>query len=213
LNDENLKNYRVINGDKVVELSKTSKLSENQISLLLTDLDLFIESMISDLKLRSSDTLLSQLWFHYSILKTQKRKIVSGVCECTPDPMHLTGRTNFLCIEDHYINRLTSIKVIKENSLEIKDEKWKKALEFLQSSNEDNVSFKEAYNFHFPIKEYNEEIRKNGTHCILGSGSSWGCCGNYSGCCYLNSGWCLVHDAMCTSCRPRWFCLSGCIPD
>ena len=45
------------------------------------------------------------------------------------------------------------------------------------------------------------------------SGSTWGCCGNYSGPCYFYMPVCWVHDVICTNCRPRWFCFSGCVPD
>lgn len=44
-------------------------------------------------------------------------------------------------------------------------------------------------------------------------GSSHGCCGNYSEPC-LHFHWaCYVHDKLFTRCTPRWFCLSGCVPD
>lgn len=45
------------------------------------------------------------------------------------------------------------------------------------------------------------------------SGSSHGCCGNYSGPCYFWHPVCWVHDKMCSDCSPSWFCLSGCVPD
>ncbi|MRG46128.1 hypothetical protein GFS24_13445 [Chitinophaga sp. SYP-B3965] len=45
------------------------------------------------------------------------------------------------------------------------------------------------------------------------SGSSHGCCGNYSGCCYYWHPICYVHDKICSNCKPRWFCFSGCVPD
>lgn len=45
------------------------------------------------------------------------------------------------------------------------------------------------------------------------SGSSHGCCGNYSGPCLYWHPVCYVHDVMCSDCTPRWFCFSGCRPD
>lgn len=45
------------------------------------------------------------------------------------------------------------------------------------------------------------------------SGSSHGCCGNYSGPCYYWHPVCYVHDRMCSTCTPRWFCFDGCNPD
>jgi hypothetical protein len=44
------------------------------------------------------------------------------------------------------------------------------------------------------------------------SGSSHGCCGNYSGPCYFWHPVCYVHDRLCTSCAYSW-CFSGCVPD
>ena len=45
------------------------------------------------------------------------------------------------------------------------------------------------------------------------TGSTRGCCGNYSGPCAYYSPICHIHDALCSSCSPRWFCFSGCVPD
>ena len=45
------------------------------------------------------------------------------------------------------------------------------------------------------------------------SGSTRGCCGNYSGPCTYYSPICHIHDALCSTCSPRWFCFSGCVPD
>lgn len=44
-------------------------------------------------------------------------------------------------------------------------------------------------------------------------GSDWGCCGNYAGNCYYAHLACYAHDAICTQCKPSWFCFSGCKPD
>lgn len=62
--------------------------------------------------------------------------------------------------------------------------------------------------------QHPENITASG--CGIGwwpSGSSHGCCGNYSGCCYHVHWVCYVHDKICTNCKPRWFCFSGCVPD
>lgn len=45
------------------------------------------------------------------------------------------------------------------------------------------------------------------------SGSSHGCCGNYSGPCLYWHPACYIHDKMCKDCKPTWFCFSGCQPD
>lgn len=54
--------------------------------------------------------------------------------------------------------------------------------------------------FFEPAKRYN------------GSGSSWGCCGNYNGPCYASNPLCYVHDYLCQRCD-HWWCFGGCKPD
>lgn len=44
-------------------------------------------------------------------------------------------------------------------------------------------------------------------------GSSHGCCGNYKGKCWYWHPYCYLHDKMCSNCKPRILCFSGCVPD
>ncbi len=73
----------------------------------------------------------------------------------------------------------------------------------------------------FTLKDFLSEIDNYRTlHPELASGAGWwpsgsshGCCGNYSGPCYYWHPICYIHDKLCAKCTPKWFCLSGCVPD
>ena len=85
------------------------------------------------------------------------------------------------------------------------------------------MSYIDIYSFYYSNADYLltlERIHSNSTveggcgwWCLLGCGSDWGCCGNYSGCCLAANQLCWLHDAYCTECIPKDVCLRGCIPD
>jgi len=215
INDENIDNFKVINNDKVIELSKkNNSIDKENLILYINTVDKFLDFMVIDLK---GETLnINQIWFHYSALKINERFLSSSVCECTVHPSYLVGKTNFICLEDHIISAIKLKEEINLNSNTFNDESSKKLLTFLNSYKDESISFKKVYDFYYPISDYKSDIKSNSTErrrCLLGLGSSHGCCGNYSGCCYYVNPICHIHDAMCSDCKPRWFCLSGCVPD
>lgn len=82
------------------------------------------------------------------------------------------------------------------------------------SISEEKSSFNERIEYNFMLD--NGMIESNASksnRCLIGKGSSHGCCGNYEGCCYYRHMYCYVHDKLCTNCTPSWFCFNGCVPD
>lgn len=215
-NDENIKNFKFVNNNKIIELSKTkSSISKELSSSITLAMDSFLESILKDLK--EEDENIAQLWFHYSVLKINERFLENNICECTVHPAYLIGKTNFNCLEDHKLSTILLKKELKTNKDYYNDENSKKLISFLETNIKETITFKEVYNYYYSIIQYKKDIQTNSAGrtapCLLGSGSSHGCCGNYSGCCYYVNPLCHIHDAMCSDCKPRWFCLSGCIPD
>lgn len=209
-NNENLEDYKIKNNQNVLDISKVIKVTQNDLTKIIIELDLFLDSILLAYPNEINNT--NQLWFHYSILNTLKRYSENNVCECTIHPAHLTNNSNFSCIEDHKVDRLEIKKIIETNVDKFSDDNSKKLLTYINSNNNTSISFKEVYNFYYPIQQYKNDILKK-AYCLFGSGSDHGCCGNYKGCCYYWHGICYLHDAACTDCKPRWFCFSGCIPD
>lgn len=121
--DENPADFKIINADKISQIECRTSLSAQQLTQIIVDTDKFIDDLISELRLSGDNIFLAQLWFHYAIVNKQKRKILSGECNCTVDPSYLVGKTNFLCMEDHYINRTTTINTINQNPLAFTDNK------------------------------------------------------------------------------------------
>ena len=221
VNNENLENFKVLNSHKIVEISKNNSLPQELLMIILNNLDNFLESMLIDLSSESEN--IKQLSFHYSILTIKKREIKSKICECTVHPGYLTDKIGFGCMEDHILNISEITNIIERNSTIFGDTSSKELLRYLKQNNNEIVTFKEVYGFYYPLDKYNDSLesssnvngkgKKATSFCLLGSGSDHGCCGNYEGCCYYVNPICHIHDKLCVTCKPRWFCFSGCVPD
>ena len=215
-NDETLKDFKFINSKNLLELSKnTNKLTAEINSEVLSIMDVFLDSVLKDLSVDTKN--IAQLWFHYSILKINERYFANNVCECTVHPAYLIGKTNFSCIEDHKLVTNILKTEVSLNKEKYTDENSKRLISFLENYTDETIKFEEVYNYYYPISQYKKDIIANisgkSFGCILGTGSAHGCCGNYSGCCYYIHPVCYIHDAMCSDCKPKWFCLPGCRPD
>lgn len=211
INDEALDNFKAKNNDNIIDIVKSIKLSEENTLTIVKNLDDFLESMLDDFFSELNN--IKQLSFHYSILTTKNREFKTKKCECTVHPGYLTDKTAFACMEDHVLNNSKIIFEIENNSDIFNDNASRNLLIHLKKNTQGTTSFKDMYNFYYPLDKYKENISSKAATCLLGQGSSHGCCGNYSGCCYYINPICHIHDAMCSDCKPRWFCLPGCKPD
>lgn len=164
--------------------------------------------------------LVSIVNFHNAILNsTIRSNNENSDCNCTVHPGFIVDKTFFNCQEDQFYNvdELSSIlsDYADNNVLDIPTSNL---ITYLQNTSETKIRFDDYYNFYFPKEDFQNSItdflqNSPNKRCWLGQGSGHGCCGNYSGCCYYINPICHVHDAMCSDCRPSWFCLPGCKPD
>lgn len=221
--DQNLKHYKLEQLDEVLNkansLGNSLQLADYQNLSSLTNE--FIKRITSNHKGNDYESLFESVFFHSSILNVKKRSLEqNSACECTLHPGYLLNKNGFMCQED-FVMQVSEVKTIIENSpSEFSDNESQSLLNFLTNTTEQTFNFKELYSKYVSIEDYNaslENLRNSGSNtqsrCWLGLGSSHGCCGNYDGCCYYVNPICHIHDAMCSDCSPRWFCLSGCVPD
>ncbi len=219
--------YKFRQSDKVIEFARKLNKEINDPSI-----DNGIDQLLSNgekvFGQETVNTHLKPLFFHKSILETKKRQLANkGDCECTVHPSYLIDKTGFLCQEDFYIPieifknspEQRSRNVVYNDTEEVLFKQFinpyiKNKRKFIRFDN--FYSFfvsKPRFNAFVQVMKNDDLLKTKGSDCWFGKGSDHGCCGNYDGCCYYTHIACYVHDKMCTDCKPRWFCLSGCIPD
>ncbi len=217
---------------KVIEKAEeiiSANLSNENIQAILNQLWEFNSGYSEKISTNSNPYLLSTINYNKSILASASRAIINNSeCDCNIHPTSLIDKTNFSCQEEQFleIGELKQIlqDYLKENSET--DESTSNLISYLNQSDEDSIRFDEYYSFFISKENYrrtlsnilnkNDEVqRRSGCswYCVMGCGSSYGCCGNYSGCCLYRHVLCYVHDKICTQCTPRRFCLPGCKPD
>lgn len=224
--------YKLYQTDKVLNIANEIDFGfeEDTYEAIDFNMNIFfkkvLENLNSDLEIKH---LLSSLYFHNSIIRIKKRskQNKSKVCKCTLHPSYLVEKTGFICQEDFLIPKEIIIELINEKneSLMSKSEKdvFKEYITPLISNDKGVVSFDKFFTFFVSKERYesslsllkksnNKKLSSKGW-CLLGQGSSHGCCGNYKGYCYYWHEACYVHDKLCKTCTPRWFCFSGCVPD
>ena len=212
------KNYKITIVDQVLNAAKDLRypLNVSAYQQLSDDLTTFLDLIYADLKKQTQTESFKSLWYHYSIINVKKRSLQNNteVCVCTIHPAFLIGKTGFICQEDQFWDRMQIINIIKKAPSEFKDENSTRLLAFLEKDNSKLLNFTTVYNFYFPSADFLASIKSGESNrCYLGSGSGHGCCGNYGGCCYYVNPLCYLHDSLCTSCKPRWLCLPGCVRD
>ncbi|TCC98322.1 hypothetical protein [Pedobacter hiemivivus] len=129
------------------------------------------------------------------------------------------GLSSFVFNEDIIVNKQEFLNVVNAdaNNLAVDDQGLYVFQYVLNNTTTNSLSLKdllvEIDNY---VASHPENIDSSGSSCLGGwwpSGSSHGCCGNYSGCCWFWRSSCYIHDKICTKCKPKWFCLPGCISD
>ncbi|GAA3619415.1 hypothetical protein [Flavivirga jejuensis] len=227
-------NYKLYQTEKVIDIANNINYDFKQSTYaeIEYNMHIFLINTLNEFHNKNISPILNLLYFHNSIVSVKKRskETFEKDCECTLHPGYLLDKTGFICQEDFFV----PIEILNDLSTDSNedifdnetDEKkvFKQYIEPLTNSNEKYVTFDKFYSFFVSKERFNASIEifkreqtkiteKSNSWCLLGSGSSHGCCGNYSGCCYYVNPICYVHDKLCTNCTPRWFCFSGCVPD
>ncbi|MEG4904453.1 hypothetical protein [Microcoleus sp. F10-A1] len=128
-----------------------------------------------------------------------------GTYECSTYNGYIVGLTPYYAKEDLFVDIKNFREYLNEGQFRVVEETAEFMIEQLNENPELKNDFKS-------IELFFDNLFKNNPEKLRFSGSSCGCCGNYSGTCWFASVNCLVHDFMCQTCRPRWFCFSGCVP-
>lgn len=148
----------------------------------------------------------------------------SPVITGTLSPTFLVDKTFFTFQEDLKVD-LTPLKsnigLLEDEASIYNNQSDLNLIEFIRTTNKDIVSYDEIYSFYVNKSTFKQHVSDRTTFnkkdcskwCVIGCGTDWGCCSNYSGCCYFSSMTCLMHDLACIECTPAWFCFSGCVPD
>lgn len=129
------------------------------------------------------------------------------------------GLSAFVMNEDIIVNRQVFLDVVNQDiAATVQDDQglyvFQHVLNSITASSftlKDLLAAIDVY-----VSLHPENISSGSGDCAGGwwpSGHSHGCCGNYSGCCWYWHPACYLHDKICTKCKPRWFCFSGCVPD
>lgn len=230
--DTTIADYRLLQHKKVEVLAKSLKfdLQEKDYSNLSLYVKTLLETVFQNSVVRKRH--IQSLFFHYAIINTKMRAMQRGdnLFECVPYPGYIIGKSYFWSMED-FLVKTTLIKGVYKSHPELLQDKPARDLyNFVNSTDKNYISYDKIYYFNTTKENYlktldNILIRNNLSNsnlktsvletpkCLLGQGSDWGCCGNYSGCCVFWNVACYIHDAMCSDCQPRWFCFSGCVPD
>lgn len=205
---------------------KNSRISKQE----LEDLNFMIDESIGDLMYqvdsgKKNQELFSMISYLYSAVSANLRMLNNNETEIygTISPSFLVGKSLFLFQEDFVVD----LAVLKENIVLLETEANTNGtihdvnmVNFIKTTPKQKVTFDEIYAFYVPKSVFKQHIAdkailKKGDckeSCIIGCGSDWGCCFNYSGCCYMSSVACLAHDLACRQCE-AWYCGWGCKPD
>ncbi|MBS7320375.1 MAG: hypothetical protein KIG55_02120 [Myroides sp.] len=143
--------------------------------------------------------------------------------EGTISPSFLIGKSFFIFQEDFVVDLVHLRNNIDLLETEAANTGWQKDIDmvnFIKNSTQNNVTFDTLYSFYISKEDFKQHINdkiifKKGDcseKCVIGCGSDWGCCMNYTGCCYYSSVFCLWHDLKCTNCE-YLYCGPGCKPD
>lgn len=230
--DTNIDHWKLFQSDKVV--SKSQELLSSNISKELLDnvsntLEKIYLNNYQNLHLNTDPELISVVNYYNSILIVASSAIQEERdCECTVHPAFLVGKTNFNCQENQYLNVKELKEILHEYTLISTsiDSSTTELINFLNSTNKDSIQFGELYSFYISQDNYSKMLSrflkpssdKESTlkacrwYCVIGCGSDWGCCSNYSGCCLYRTVLCFIHDWRCTNCD-YWHCGPKCVPD
>ena len=172
------------------------------------------------------EDLFSILAYLRSAVVSNLRMIENGGSEIegTISPSFLIGESHFIFQEDFYVNLNTLKNNISLLEAEALDSGWQQDMDlvnFIDSSTEEFVTFDVLYSFYISKADFRQHISDKAIYkagdcskwCLIGCGSDWGCCSNYSGCCYYSSAVCLAQDILCTDCFDKYVCGPKCKPD
>lgn len=207
----------------------SNKLSLLEIERIVSTMDMLVNSkVVTSMKEKELRDLKTQgLFMCNSLVKSIHRKILKDSnMQKSETPNTYVSNTvyegfnrelsSFALTEDLIIS-VSDIKSEIDKDVEYSKQKgFLFVKEILNNIDESNISL---YELEEKIVEYtlNNPNDFEGEPSVLGlrwpKGSDYGCCGNYSGPCYYWHTVCFAHDVMCSKCKPRWFCFSGCVPD
>lgn len=216
---------------KAIDFSNQLK-NSNITKKELEDLNFMIEESIGDLMYqvdsgKKNQELFSMISYLNAAVSANLRMLNNNETQIsgTISPSFLVGKSLFLFQEDFVVD----LAVLKENIVLLEMEANTNGtihdvnmVNFIKTTPKQKVTFDEIYAFYVPKSVFKQHIAdkailKKGDcseSCVIGCGSDWGCCMNYTGCCYYSSAACLVHDLLCTNCDSKVvYCGWGCKPD
>lgn len=190
--------------------STMDSLSNLVMDMISSEMTKMTDDEISDMSSQGLFMCYSLIQTTKRIIKNNERKERSGSSiTSTPYEGFQLGLTPFLLNEDININVQNFIQFIDNNPDFSKEKGAYVFKEVLETINETTITAQRLFE---EIDIYVEEQSKGQRAASWWpSGSSHGCCGNYSGPCLYWHPLCYVHDVMCINCEPDWFCLSGCV--
>lgn len=173
-----------------------------------------------------NEDLFSILAYLDAAVSSNLRMIETGTDEIegTISPSFLVEKSHFIFMEDFNVN----LDILKDNidllEAEAINTGWQQDMSlvnFIQNSTQNSVTFDVLYSFYIPKADFKQHISDKAIFkagdcsesCIIGCGSDWGCCSNYTGCCYYSSYLCYMHDLLCTDCAYKKACGPKCQPD
>lgn len=214
--DTNITSYKLSIHEDVISIAKTLKnnLLENQWKKVITVFtDFLLTLKEKDIELFSSNIGQSTT-FHLSIFSTINRSLANNTeCECLPVPYYFTGISPFVCQKDFIFNTEQVLKSLEDNKEKINSKYNEETIltvtNYFNKQTSSEITFGDIY---FSLSTTPIEYQDSLVKCIGLSGTSPGCCGNYSGCCWYASVYCLLHDVACglSGCEPSWACFYGC---
>ncbi len=211
-----------------------------EIKKLVTTMDDMVNFVTRNMKIEELKSLSTQgLFMSNSLIKSVHRRIVSSAFSASTAGNPIVGTTaqsdsnntatsnsvyegfnrelsSYTLEEDLVVNVAYLKNYINSNTAYAQEKGFLFVRDILNTYSQTSVT---VYKLEEDIINYtaNNPNKFEGTVSSRGFawpiGSSHGCCGNYSGPCMFWHPVCHLHDALCSNCSPRWFCLSGCIPD
>ncbi|MEQ8908753.1 MAG: hypothetical protein RIC95_06145 [Vicingaceae bacterium] len=207
---------------------KTSLISNEDFTYIVTSMDLFLEHLI-DYSNGSFFQKQEYLAFHFplSIVKMVKRAVQENhdECSCNTTSLYFEENAGFSCSQDMiYQVELVESYLYNLDTVVYKDSSFSVDPALLDSISNISINYINYYELtqliaNLPHGSVVQDSTSGALFSLCGlfgaQGSSIGCCGNYSGPCWGGCSMaCLAHDLECWCCNSNYVpCLSGCVPE
>jgi hypothetical protein len=206
-------NYKLKINEKLIlkakEINESNVIDNNDLDKIIEANNHILDKYSELLNIEEMKSEETQGFFYFQsifqIIKRYRNVHGSANYECTTYNGYIVGISPYYAKEDIIINVNDFKHYIQNIQVKVKKETADFIVEALSTLNDLEVDFKTLEN----LLDNTFSDRKK---AFILSGSDCGCCGNYEGQCWFASANCLVHDLICQSCKPRWFCFSGCKP-